>query len=169
VEKMMKEQVKHNLEPIFDASSKILILGTMPSPQSRKSGFYYAHPQNRFWRVIAEILSHVVPATIEEKKAMLLNNHIALWDVLESCDIKGADDSSIQNPRVNDINIILSCANITAIFTTGVKATTLYKKYCYPETKIEAIYLPSTSAANCAKYTYDDLVRAYQCILKHIS
>lgn len=162
----MREQVKHNFEPIFDANSEILILGTMPSPRSRKAGFYYAHPQNRFWRVIAEIFSQEVPVTIEEKKAMLLNNHIALWDVLMTCDIKGADDSSIQNPRANDMNVILSCTNITAIFTTGVKATTLYGKYCYPETKIEAIYLPSTSAANCARYTYDDLVRAYQCMLK---
>jgi TDG/mug DNA glycosylase family protein len=165
---MIKEQVKHNLEPIFDANSKILILGTMPSPQSRKAGFYYAHPQNRFWRVIAEVLSQVVPVTIEEKKTMLLNNHIALWDVLESCDIKGADDSSIQNPKPNDMNVVLSCTNINTIFTTGVKATALYRKHCYPKTKIEAIYLPSTSAANCARYTYDDLVTAYQCILRHI-
>jgi G:T/U-mismatch repair DNA glycosylase len=83
--------------------------------------------------------------------------------------IKGADDSSIQNPKANDMNVILSGSNITTIFTTGVKATTLYRKYCYPATKIEPIYLPSTSAANCARYTYDDLVKAYQCILKHIS
>lgn len=165
---MMKERVKHNLEPVFDANSQILILGTMPSPKSREAGFYYAHPHNRFWRVIAEVFSQVVPVTIEEKKTMLLNNHIALWDVLETCDIKGADDSSIQNPKANDMNVILSGSNITTIFTTGVKATALYRKYCYPETKIEAIYLPSTSAANCAKYTYDDLVKAYQCILKHI-
>ncbi|HBQ85565.1 MAG TPA: hypothetical protein DD811_03655 [Syntrophomonas sp.] len=85
---LMKEQVKHNLEPIFDANSQILILGTMPSPKSREAGFYYAHPQNRFWRVIAEVLSQALPVTIEEKKMMLLNNHIALWDVLETCDIK---------------------------------------------------------------------------------
>ncbi|MGI5921835.1 MAG: DNA-deoxyinosine glycosylase [Syntrophomonadaceae bacterium] len=165
---MKKEQVKHNLEPVFDANSQVLILGTMPSPQSRETGFYYAHPRNRFWRVMAGVFSQEVPATIEEKKAMLLSNHIAVWDVLESCDIKGADDSSIQNPRANDMSVILSGTNITAIFTTGVKATTLYKKYCYPETKIEAIYLPSTSAANCAIH-YDDLIKAYQCILKYIS
>ncbi|HYE81666.1 MAG TPA: DNA-deoxyinosine glycosylase [Clostridia bacterium] len=166
---MMKEQVKHNLEPVFDGNSRILILGTMPSRKSREAGFYYAHPQNRFWRVIAEVLSQELPITIEEKKTMLFENHIALWDVLRICNIKGSDDSSIDNPIANDMSVILSHANIKAIYTTGVKATTLYRKYCYPETKIDAIYLPSTSAANCARYSCINLIRAYQCILKHIT
>ena len=165
----MEERVEHNIEPIFDANSEVLILGTMPSSRSREEGFYYAHPQNRFWRVIAEVFTQEKPITGEEKKAFLLNNHIALWDVLKTCNIKGADDSSIRNPKVNEINMILSYTNVKTIFTTGTKATTLYKKYCYTDTKIEATYLPSTSAANCAKYTYDDLLTAYKRILKHVS
>jgi double-stranded uracil-DNA glycosylase len=164
----MEEHVEHNLEPIFDANSEVLILGTMPSPKSREEGFYYAHPQNRFWRVIAEVFAQQKPVTNEEKKVFLLDNHIALWDVLRTCNIKGADDSSIKNPEVNDLNVILSCTGVKTIFTTGKKATALYKKYCYPVTKIEATYLPSTSAANCAGYTYDDLLRAYKRIIRLI-
>ena len=160
--------VFHTLQPIFNEDSKILILGTMPSPMSRKNGFYYSHPLNRFWRVISDVLNQEAPITNDEKEVFLNFNHIALWDVLKSCDIEGADDSSIKNPVVNDINLIVNVANIKAIFTTGTKATALYKKYCLPNTKIVSIYLPSTSPANCRHYSYNKLLEEYRMILKFL-
>ncbi|NLO97082.1 MAG: DNA-deoxyinosine glycosylase [Peptococcaceae bacterium] len=166
---MPRKQVEHTIAPYFNADSRILILGTMPSPKSRELGFYYAHPQNRFWRVLAEVLTEKTPLTIEEKKLMLRKYGIALWDVLKTCEIQGADDNSIRNPIVNDISIILSQCPIQAIYTTGKKATSLYNKYCYPKTGMETIYLPSTSPANCARYSYDDLVKAYRIILNHLN
>ena len=98
------ERVIHQFEPIFDENSKILMLGTMPSPKSREVGFYYGHPRNRFWKVVADVRKEVIPTTIQEKIDFLIKNKIALWDVLKSCDINGADDSSIKNPVANDIN-----------------------------------------------------------------
>ncbi|MDF2567301.1 MAG: hypothetical protein K0R90_757 [Oscillospiraceae bacterium] len=164
----MQHPVIHTFEPVHDENTKILILGTMPSPKSRENGFYYSHPQNRFWRILAQILSQDTPRTIQEKQNFLLNNHIALWDVLKSCDIKGADDNSIKNPVANDISVILSAAPINAIFTTGKKATELYKKHCFFKTNIPSIYLPSTSPANCGHYRYEDLVREYQILLEYL-
>ncbi|NLM20193.1 MAG: DNA-deoxyinosine glycosylase [Peptococcaceae bacterium] len=166
---MPRKRVEHTIEPYFNVNSRILILGTMPSPKSREAGFYYAHPQNRFWRVLAEVLAEKPPVTIEEKKLMLRRHRIALWDVLKTCEIRGADDNSIRNPIVNDIQTILSQSAIQAVYTTGKKATSLYNKYCYPKTGMEAVYLPSTSPANCARYSYEDLVKAYRIILEHLS
>ncbi|MDP4093761.1 MAG: DNA-deoxyinosine glycosylase, partial [Bacillota bacterium] len=102
----MPEYVEHTIEPIYDKDSQVLILGTMPSPKSREAGFYYSHPQNRFWRVIAEVFNQEKPVTNGEKKEFLLRNHLAMWDVLKNCSIEGAADSSIKNPQVNDINFI---------------------------------------------------------------
>lgn len=164
----MPEFVEHTLEPIYNKQSEILILGTMPSPKSREFGFYYSHPQNRFWRIISQLLEQSTPNTNDEKTSFLLTNHIALWDVLKSCEIEGADDSSIKNPIANDIASLLHETNIKAIFTTGTKATTLYKKLCLPITKIESIYLPSTSPANCRHYSYDSLLEHYRVILKYL-
>ena len=159
------QRVQHPLEPVFDQSSKILMLGTMPSPKSRALGFYYMHPQNRFWRVISEILSKPIPQTNQERREFLLVTGIALWDVLDSCRIEGADDGSIREPVPNDLNRILSVCHIRAIFTTGQKATQLYQKFCYPKTGIQACPLPSTSPANCRYYSYEKLVEAYRVIL----
>ncbi len=164
----MRESIVHSLEPIFDRDSKILILGTMPSPKSRESGFYYGHPQNRFWRVLAAVFCEAVPETHSDKKDFLRRHHIALWDVLKSCDIRGAQDSSIRNPKVNDLQRVLSCANIRRIYTTGMRATALYQRYCAAETGMPAVYLPSPSAANGARFTFSDLVEAYQIITKEI-
>lgn len=161
----MKTKVHHTLEAVYNQDSRILILGTMPSPKSRELGFYYGHPQNRFWRVLAKVFRQEVPQTIEEKKEFLLSNEIAVWDVLASCDIKNADDSSISEPVANDFSTIFNIARIEAVFTTGKKATSLYKKLCHADYhSIPAIGLPSTSPANCAT-SLDKLVEEYKLIL----
>lgn len=158
-------RVDHELSPIYDEESKALILGTIPSPKSREDGFYYAHPRNRFWMVLSD-LYNIPLNTIEEKKNFLYKNHIALWDVLASCTIEGASDSSIHDMRFNKIEDLLLKTQIDTIFCTGKKAYTLYQKNIYPKTKIEAICLPSTSPANCA-VKYDVLRKEYAQIKKH--
>ena len=165
----MIDFVEHTFTPIYNKNSRILILGTMPSPKSREVGFYYSHPQNKFWRIISEILKEEIPQTNEQKTELLLKHNIAVWDVLKSCIIIGADDGSIKNPEVNNINIIINAADIKAIFTTGKKATELYKKYCFNKTGMESIYLPSTSPANCRFYSYEDLMKEYSLIFKYNS
>lgn len=141
--------VVHPLKPIFDKDSRVLILGSMPSPKSRERGFYYMHPQNRFWRVLESVFGEKIPDTNEGKTEWLLKHKIALWDVLKSCEIKSASDASIKNPTVNDFEIIFKTANIKRVFATGKKAAELYNKYSEwaKEYPIEA--LPSTSPANC--------------------
>lgn len=162
------EHIVHTIAPIFDKRSRVLILGTIPSPKSREYGFFYGHPQNRFWRVISCVLSQGFPVTAEDKKLFLLKNHIALWDVLASCDITGADDNSIKNPVANDFAEIFSTADIKAVFTTGTAATRLYAKYCLPETGFPSVYLPSTSPANQGRWPLEKLVEEYKVILKYL-
>ncbi len=147
---MEYEHIVHSFEPVYDKASEILILGTLPSVKSRENNFYYGHKQNRFWKVLATLLKEPVPDTIEEKKAMLLAHRIALWDVIQSCDIKGSSDSSIKNVQPTDIGMILEKTNITRIYANGNKAGQLYKRYQFPVTGIEAMVLPSTSPANAA-------------------
>lgn len=159
--------VIHEFAPVYDEDSRILMLGTMPSPKSRETGFYYGHPRNRFWKVVADVCGEPLPGTKEEKIAFALRNHIAVWDVLAGCEIRGADDSSIKNPVPNDMEIILKKADIRAVFATGTKAAQLYKRYCYPKTGMEAITLPSTSPANCA-VSYEKLFEAYEGIKKYL-
>lgn len=166
---MNAQQVIHPLAPVFDEHSRVLILGTMPSPKSRETGFYYGHPQNRFWRVMAELLDEPFPASREERLALALRRHFALWDVLASCVIRGADDGSIREPEANDLSAVLSAAPIEAIFTTGTKAAALYRKLCLPKTGVEAIALPSTSAANCRFYSYEQLVKAYAAVKEYLN
>lgn len=144
------ENVTHNFAPVWDEQSRILILGTFPSVKSRENHFYYGHPQNRFWKVLAALTDWEVPQTIEEKKAMLLANHIAIWDVIASCQIIGSSDSSIRDVVVNDIQGLLQKTNIQKIYANGGKASELYKKYVFPDTSREIIKLPSTSPANAA-------------------
>ena len=155
-------RVEHSLAPIYDERSEVLILGSLPSVKSRSLGFYYAHPQNRFWKVM-EQLFEVSLKTKEDKIEFLSDYHIALYDVIESCDIEGSSDASIKNVVPTDLNKILSTSNIQHIYTTGKKAFELYERYQYPNTKIKAILLPSTSPANGA-YKIDRLLEAYQCI-----
>ena len=159
--------VTHEFDAFFDKDSRVLILGTIPSPKSREQGFYYDHPQNRFWKVLADVLKKEVPQTVEERQIFLKENHIALWDVLESCEIKGASDVSIRNARPNDMNRILQAADIRAIFATGAKAAQLYKKLCFPECGVEAVRLPSTSPANCG-CSYEKLREAYSQICDYV-
>jgi hypoxanthine-DNA glycosylase len=163
---MTAQTVIHEFEPIYDRDSRILILGTMPSPKSREAGFYYSHPQNRLWRVLADVFGEPAPSSREEKEHFLLSHHIALWDVLSSCAIKGADDSSIADPVPSDIGRILAAADIRAIFANGRKAADLYRKLCFLATGRPAVYLPSTSPANCAK-PYASLLESYKVILKY--
>lgn len=158
--------VYHELEPVYDENAEILILGTMPSPKSRELQFYYAHPQNRFWKVL-EVVFAVKLRTQSEKRQFLLEKHIALWDVVSSCTIKGASDSSIMNVVPNDIMALLEKTKIHSIFTTGKKAESLYQKYLYPKTKLTSVCLPSTSPANCA-VNFEDLVKNYKQIKKAI-
>ncbi|OLA76248.1 MAG: DNA-deoxyinosine glycosylase [Roseburia sp. CAG:197_41_10] len=147
---MEYEHIVHSFEPVYDKDSEILILGTLPSVKSRENNFYYGHKQNRFWKVLATLLKEPVPETIEEKKVMLLAHRIALWDVIQSCDIKGSSDSSIKNVQPTDIGMILEKTNVTQIYANGNKAGQLYKRYQFPVTGIEATVLPSTSPANAA-------------------
>jgi len=158
------KHIVHEIAPIYNADSRILILGTMPSPASREQGFYYGHPQNRFWQVISAALSMPLPATIDQKKQLLLQHRIALWDVLNSCAIEGASDNSITNPICNDFKPIFETAEIRAVYTTGQPATKLYKRLVGKS----SIYLPSTSPANCA-FSFDKLLNAYSAILKYIA
>lgn len=164
---MESAYVTHDFKPVFDQYSRVLLLGTMPSPKSRETGFYYGHPRNRFWKVVSDVCGEETPETIEEKKAFALRNHIAVWDVLAGCDICGADDSSIRNPQPNDMNVVLQAADIQAVFATGTKAYQLYKKYCYPQTGVEAVKLPSTSPANCGM-SYEKLLAAYRQIGEYL-
>ncbi len=157
-------RVVHEFEPIYDDKSRILVLGTMPSPKSREVGFYYGHPRNRFWKVLAALLEEDYPKGREDKIDLALRHHIAIWDVLQSCRIKGASDSSIQDAVPNDMGRILENAPIRAIFATGQKAASLYRKYCYPVTGMEIITLPSTSPANC-RISEEALLAAYGQIL----
>lgn len=165
---MSFKTVYHVFDPVYDSQSKVLILGTMPSPKSRENGFYYSHPQNRFWRVISDVLGQNLPVSNEEKTEFLLRNHIALWDVLHACRIEGADDGSIRDPEPNDIGRILETAPVKAVFTTGKKATELYQKFCLPDTGMPSIYLPSTSPANCRYFTYEGLTREYQILKQYL-
>lgn len=147
---MEYERVMHTFEPVYDENSKILILGTMPSVRSREQNFYYGHKQNRFWQVIADITGSEVPQSIPEKKSMLLNNHIAIWDVVKECEIAGSSDASIRNVKVNDVAGLLKKSNIKKIAANGRKAAELYNRYLYDMTGIEIIVMPSTSPANAA-------------------
>lgn len=152
--------VTHEIQPVFDSRSRVLLLGTMPSPASREQGFYYGHPQNRFWRVLAAIFDEPAPRTIEEKRDMLLRHHIALWDVLASCEIEGASDASIRDAQPNDLARIFDAADIRTVFATGTKAGELYRKLIEPTLGVPCTTLPSTSPAN-AKMKLADLVDAY--------
>ena len=161
---MEYEHIVHSFEPVYDKDSEILILGTLPSVKSRENNFYYGHKQNRFWKVLATLLKEPVPETIEEKKALLLAHRIALWDVIQSCDIKGSSDSSIKNVQPTDIGMILEKTNVTQIYANGNKAGQLYKRYQFPVTGIEATVLPSTSPANAA-WSLARLCEAWKTIL----
>lgn len=155
----------HPIPPLYDENSKILILGSFPSVKSREVGFFYGHPQNRFWRVVSTVLECECPKTIEEKRKFLLSEHIALWDVIKSCDIEGSSDSSIKNAVVNDFGEIFRAADIRAVFTNGATSHKLYEKYA--KGGRTAIRLPSTSPANAA-YSVERLVGEWSVIKDYL-
>ena len=154
---------KHNIEPVYDSRSRILILGSFPSVKSREAGFFYGHPKNRFWRVTAEVFNENVPGSTEEKKAFLLRNHIALWDVIAKCDIVGSSDSSIKNVVPNDLSVIFKSSDIKKIFINGKTAEKYYNRYILPKTGIKAVCLPSTSPAN-ASVSLAELIEKWRVI-----
>lgn len=158
---------QHNIDPVWDENSIILILGSFPSVKSREQQFFYAHPHNRFWRVLAEVTDTPLAQTADEKKKILLQCRIALWDVIRSCDITGSSDSSIKNVVPNDLGIILSNSSVGRIFTNGAAADRLYKKYCEKQTGIAAVRLPSTSPANAA-YSLERLVQEWKIIAEYL-
>ena len=157
--------IYHTFDPVYDENSKQLILGGFPSVKSREQGFYYGHPQNRFWRVMAAVLEWRIPETMEEKKRMLLENHIAVWDVIDNCDIRGSSDSSIRNVVPADISGLLKQTRICRIYANGKTAGRLYQRFILPSTETEIIVLPSTSPANAA-CSLEELIRIWGNALK---
>lgn len=161
------EKIVHPIPPIWTPESRVLILGTMPSPRSRQAGFYYAHPRNRFWPVLAAVYGEkYVPETEQERRDFLRVHRIALWDVLRSCRITGAADDSIAEPVQNPIEKLLAKTDVRAVFTTGNKAAQLYRRLCEPQTKRPAIPLPSTSPAN-ARCSLRELTEVYQIVKQY--
>jgi hypoxanthine-DNA glycosylase len=154
------DRIIHPIPPLYDQDSKVLVLGSFPSVKSREAQFFYHHPQNRFWRVVSQVFGEPIPASIEEKRGLLLRNHVAVWDVIQSCEITGSADSSIKNVIANDLSEILTAADIHQIITNGATAHQLYMRYIYPHTGIEAIKLPSTSPANAA-FSMERLLEAW--------
>ena len=152
--------IQHPFPPLYDAQSEILILGSFPSVKSREQQFFYGHPQNRFWRVTAAVCGDEIPVTVAEKRAFLLRHHIALWDVIASCEITGSSDSSIRNVVPNDLTPILAAADIRQIYVNGGTAAKYYDRCQKPVLHRNAIRLPSTSPANAA-WSLDRLIGAW--------
>ena len=161
----MKEHTfeTHGFGPVYDENSRILILGSFPSVKSREMQFYYGHPQNRFWKVIAALFDQPVPATIPEKKELILSHGLALWDSIASCVITGSSDASIRDVRANDLRIILDSSPIEKIYCNGRKSHEMYSKYILPVLGREASFLPSTSPAN-AQWSLEKLTAAWAVI-----
>ena len=160
---MSQPILRHSILPVWNENSRVLILGSFPSVKSREAGFFYGHERNRFWKVISTIVECPEPQSIEEKKKMLLENHIAVWDVIGSCRIQGSSDSSIRDVTPNEIGPLLQGSRIHTIFANGRTAEKLYNRYIFPEVQVPVTALPSTSPANAA-WTLDKLVSAYQAV-----
>lgn len=163
----MSETIVHPIPPLYDGNSRILILGSFPSVKSREVAFFYGHPQNRFWKVVSGVLGCPLPATVEEKAAMLHKHHIALWDTIASCRITGSSDSSIRDVVANDLTPILQEAKIRAVFCNGATSHNLYCRYLEPVTGIVAQKLPSTSPAN-ATFSVERLMEQWRTILPYL-
>ena len=164
----MEELVYHNIPPVYDSGSRVLILGSFPSVRSRECGFYYAHPQNRFWRVIAAIFRCPTPGTVAGKRELLLNNRLALWDAAASCRVRGSGDVSIRDVRPNDVALLMERCGIRAVFANGRTAHALYNRYIFPDAGIQAVYLPSTSPAN-ASVSMEELIRLWSPVAAAVS
>lgn len=167
-EKKVNQRQVHEFAPVYNSASEILILGSFPSVKSREEHFYYGHPQNRFWKVLAALTKSPLPETISEKTELLLSNHIALWDVIASCEIIGSSDSSIRNVIPSDITGLLRNSNIKKLYANGLTAKKLYDKYVKADTGYEIEALPSTSPANAA-YSLERLIADWSSRIFHCS
>ena len=156
--------IRHPIPPTWNSASRVLILGSFPSVKSREAGYFYGHPRNRFWQVLAGLFEEPVPMGTEDRRSFLLRNGVAVWDVIASCEISGSSDSSIRNVVPNDLSPILESADICQIFCNGQTAFRLYRRYLLPVTGFEAICLPSTSPANAA-WSLEKLVDAWSVML----
>ena len=161
---MNLQTVVHTIPPLYERYSRVLLLVSITSHKEREIGFFYGHQQNLFWRVLAAVLGEEVPQTIEDKRAMCLKHHVALWDTIARCDIAGASDTSIRNAEPNDIGKLVRESEITRIFATGGKSAELYRKLIEPTLHIPITQLPSTSPANAA-WSLERLIEAYRVIL----
>lgn len=155
----------HPIPPLYDEKSCVLILGSFPSVKSREQGFFYGHPQNRFWRVLAALLNEPIPQSVDEKRQMILKHNLALWDVIGSCEITGSSDSSIRNVIPNDIGMLIRKSKINKIYVNGKTAEKYYIKYIEPQIGIKAQCLPSTSPANAA-WSFGALLDAWKTIIE---
>lgn len=144
------QKIIHPIPPLYDQNCQILILGSFPSVKSREAMFFYGHPQNRYWRLIAKLFDEAVPNSVDEKKRLVLRHHIAMWDTIHSCTIIGSSDSSIRDVMPNDLSVILDHSKVDRIYCNGAASYRLYMKHIFPVNGIEAVKLPSTSPANAA-------------------
>ena len=158
-------RIRHPFEPLFDENSRVLILGSFPSVKSREQQFFYGHPQNRFWKVMAGIFHEPLPVTVPEKKKLMLRHGLALWDSIASCVITGSSDASIRDVQPNDLRIILDRCAIRNIYCNGRKSHEMYMKYIQPDIGMEAVCLPSTSPAN-AQWSLEMLMNAWSVLAK---
>ena len=157
------QHLSHGFGPVYDAHSRVLILGSFPSAASRAQQFYYGHPRNRFWPVLCAVLGEAAPETVEEKRALVLRRGVALWDAIEECDITGSSDASIRNAVPTDLPRVLAAADIRAVFVNGAASARVYERWQFPRTGVPAIRLPSTSPANAA-WSLEALIRAWQVV-----
>jgi hypoxanthine-DNA glycosylase len=162
------QHIVHTIAPVYNTGSRVLILGTMPSPRSRAAAFYYGHKHNRFWTILSAVFNAETGSSAEDKKRFLLSRHIALWDVLAECDISGASDASIRNPAANDFSVIFAAAPVQAVLTTGRTAYRLYEKLCSAKYSAPFFYLPSPSPANCA-ISMEQITKTYRELLLRFS
>ncbi|MBQ7503831.1 MAG: DNA-deoxyinosine glycosylase [Ruminococcus sp.] len=157
------KNIIHPFPPLYDENSKILILGSFPSVKSREAMFFYGHPQNRFWRVIAALYGEEAPQNIDEKKRLILSHNLALWDSIQSCTITGSSDSSVKDVVPNDLFLIINNSKVDRVFCNGALSHKMYMKFIFPLTNIKAVKLPSTSPANAA-YSLDRLIEEWKVI-----
>ncbi len=162
-----RERLVHPVNPLYDSECRVLILGTFPSPKSREGKFFYHHPNNRFWKVMAAITGYPMPLNVPDKKALMLDNHIALWDVIASCSVQGAADSSIRDVVPTNLEDVIAKSSIGKIFANGNTASRLYMKYHFPVTKIPVTGLPSTSPAN-ARWNLESLILEWSQIMEWV-
>lgn len=162
------QHLTHPFPPLYDENSRILILGSFPSVKSREVNFFYGHPQNRFWKMLAGVLKCELPQSIEEKRAMVLSHRIAMWDAIASCKIEGSSDSSIKEAQANDFTPIFQTGDIQAVFTNGQQSHKMYEKYCAKNYTVPEFCMPSTSPANAA-WSLERLIEQWSAILAYLS